>query len=550
MMFSIIRFLLPFSLFGAITFSSFGQTKYWIRFADKDTSAYHYTQSLSPQAIHNRIQHQIPLFQFTDIPVSKKYLTQLHDLGLAPIASSKWLNAVSVRMEASQVAQVKQIPGVLSVEPMEAFFQYAAYRTSDRKEPDGVHPAIANMQYQVFKEAGLNGKGITIGVIDAGFFNAAEDKATNHIINENRIQVQRDFIDPSRADIITRKATNSDGHGMEVLKSIGGYGILYDTFMVQYGLAYEAQFVLARTENGDKEHRVEEDHWIMAMEWMDSLGVRVISTSLGYAINMDDPTEDYLPEEMNGKTARISRAAQIAFDEKGILLVVSAGNEGDNPNWRIVGAPADAKGVLSIGATERDLFLRIGYSSIGPEFLPYLKPNVSTYSPNGTSFSCPSITGFMACLMQNDSTLSNKALYDIVQRSAHLYPYGNNYIGYGVPQADRALELAKDTSWQSGKVVVKQMFGKKVFQYDLGLKEYDLDGELFHKKDAVHVIAQDMVRMRDGKLKVKRFKGEVLRTLKLPLIKKRFVLKRNKDVPTMRSTLTFQEEVTIEIIWE
>jgi hypothetical protein len=305
---------------------------------------------------------------------------------------------------------------------------------------------------------------------------------------------QRDFQDPARKDIITDAATSGDGHGRSVLEKICGYD---PDLRIQSGMAVNAQFYLARTENGDKENRGEEDKWIEAMEWMDSLGVRLISTSLGYATKMDDPKDNYKQLEMDGKTARISRAAQMAVDEKGIFLVVSAGNEGAS-SWKIVSAPADAQGVLSVGATREYVMDRISYSSIGPEHLPYLKPNVSCYSPNGTSFSAPAVAGFVACLMEKAPDMDNKSLKAIIEKSAHLYPYGNNFIGYGVPQADRALKLISDPKVDFKNTFVKEVHGKKM-KFKVPSK-VTVGGIAFHKKNENIVIKQEEINLRKGRL--------------------------------------------------
>ncbi|MFH2003666.1 MAG: hypothetical protein ABIK27_02820 [Bacteroidota bacterium] len=44
----------------------------------------------------------------------------------------------------------------------------------------------------------------------------------------------------------------------------------------------------ARTENDAYERPVEEDNWVRAIEWAESLGVNVTSTSLGY-LTYDSP---------------------------------------------------------------------------------------------------------------------------------------------------------------------------------------------------------------------------------------------------------------------
>lgn len=242
------------------------------------------------------------------------------------------------------------------------------------------------------------------------------------------------------------------------------------------------------------------------MEWMDSLGVRLINTSLGYAVNMDDPADNYKQEDMNGNTTRITKAAQMAVDEKGIFLVVSAGNEGGNVNWRIVSAPADAKGVLSVGATNSDFLTRNWYSSIGPDFNPYLKPNVSAYSPNGTSFSAPAVTGFMACLIEKDSTLDNKALMRIVENSGHLYPYGNNFLGYGVPQADKALKMIEDST----VVVERNELVTDKDRVELVFKKNARKGKavVFHKANQTRVTLQETLALKKRRLLLVRKPGE------------------------------------------
>ena len=71
----------------------------------------------------------------------------------------------------------------------------------------------------------------------------------------------------------------------------------------------------------------------------------------------------------------------------------------------------------------------------------FLKPNVATFSLAGTSFSAPAVAGFVACMMQHRPGLSSDSLKSILYQSSHLYPYGNNFIGYGLPQAEVALHL-------------------------------------------------------------------------------------------------------------
>ena len=214
---------------------------------------------------------------------------------------------------------------------------------------------------------------------------------------------------------------------------------------------------------------------------------------------------------MDGKTSAITRAAQIASDKKGIMLVVSAGNEGDDKAWGILSAPADAKGVLAIGATNNKLWNRIGYSSTGPEFLPYIKPNVSCFSLYGTSLSAPVITGFAACLMQANPKLTNKELIELIERSAHLYPYGNNFVGYGVPLASRALALAKAPYLPS----YSKMVLAKGRSYELNVTTEDGLVAIYRKKNKKDVLSQQVAKVQNGKITIKRQNGEHFTTVDL-----------------------------------
>ena len=172
---------------------------------------------------------------------------------------------------------------------------------------------------------------------------------------------------------------------------------------------------------------------------MDSLGVQLVNSSLGYS-QFDDQSENYLTTEMDGEHGITSKAAEIAVRERGMLLVISAGNAGAKP-WRLVTVPADAPSVLTVGATQLKGPIRISYSSIGPDYTDFLKPDVSAYSPNGTSFSAPVVTGFMACLMEYAPELSNFELMEVIKKSSGIYPFGNNFIGYGIPSATEALNI-------------------------------------------------------------------------------------------------------------
>jgi subtilisin family serine protease len=478
--------------------------KYWIYLKSKDLSI---APAISHQTFENRQKLGLPLSDEFDIPVNIAFETVLKNNSIQIVNRSKWLNAVSAVMTSEQANRVRSLDFVQEVIPIDPGFYIAKQAPVEKAQ---MAPVMSQVQANAFAKEGLSASNVTIGVIDAGFYGADSSSSLTHIFSNKRILGIRDYVKPGRPGnlLFSTAESFSDMHGTEVMAAISG---LDHQDEMQYGMATNAKFYLARTDYSLREYRGEEDNWIAAMEWMDSLGVRLINTSLGYAKGFSDPKENYTPSQMDGKTSAITRAAQIASDKKGLMIIVSAGNEGDDKGWGIVSAPADAKGVLSIGATNAKLWNRIGYSSIGPEFLSYVKPNVSCFSLYGTSLSAPVITGFAACLLQANPSLSNKELIDVIEKSAHLYPYGNNFVGYGVPMASRALALLKAPYLpdNSKKVVAK---GKTC---EVEVNSTDSLVAIYRKKNEKDVLSQQVGKVQHGKISLKRQSGEKFTTIDL-----------------------------------
>jgi subtilisin family serine protease len=478
--------------------------KYWIYLKNKDLAA---NPAVSALTLENRQKLGLTLSDETDLPVKKEYETALKGQLVNIINRSKWLNAVSANLTSEQAMKVRELDFVADVVMIDPGFYIARTQPTEKAQ---MAPVMSQVQANAFLKENITAKDVTIGVIDAGFYGADSSLSLSQVFSNKRILGVRDYVKPGRpGDLLFSTAESfSDMHGTEVLAAIAG--IDYQD-QVQYGMATNAKFYLARTDYSMREYRGEEDNWIAAMEWMDSLGVRLINTSLGYAKGFSDPKENYQPSQMDGKTSAISKAAQIASDKKGIMIIVSAGNEGDDKSWGIVSAPADAKGVLSVGATNGKLWNRIGYSSVGPEFLSYVKPNVSCFSLYGTSLSAPVITGFAACLLQANPHLSNKELISLIEKSSHLYPYGNNYIGYGVPQASRALALVKAPYLPNNSKLVTV----KGRTCEVDVTSQDSMVAVYRKKNEKDVIAQQVAKVQNGKVSLKRQNNEKFTTIDL-----------------------------------
>ncbi len=465
---------------------SVAQSKYWILF-NKKTKDY-----------------CVDTLRRVDAPISQAYLKLLEKQDIKVLQKSKWLNAVSARLTVAQKAKIQVLDFVEDI----VLIDSRLYIASQPHQQAQFAPVMAQIEAAAFRDAGLTGKGIKIGVVDAGFYEAHINQPLKHLFETSAIVAKRDYVNPKHIiNFFSDSESFVDYHGSEVLTAIAGF----DTDS-QQGLATDAQFYLARTDHGGSEFRGEEDNWVAAVEWLDSLGVKLVNTSLGYAKGFTNPSENYSPSQMDGHTSLISKVANIAVNQKGMLLIVSAGNEGDDPSWRIVSTPADAEGVIAVGATNQKLWNKIGYSSIGPEFLSYNKPNVSCYSLYGTSLSAPVITGFAACLMQSNPKLTNKEIRNIIEKSAHLYPFSNNYVGYGVPLATRAMQLLKNPDELLGHSKEIKANGN-TFTILLNTKIDVIS--IFHKKSKTHVIGQEAAKVRKGKLILKRQLNETHTTIDL-----------------------------------
>ncbi len=435
-----------------------GQTslyhRYIIEFTDKGDSPYSLSEPesfLSPRALQRRQRLGVSLDE-TDLPVNPHYLQAIANTGVRLLYPSRWLNAITIETDDSFALQtIQALPFVKKAEPIA---QRQSSRTTNKRplesHTEGVRTEdygtawhqLQMMQGSWLHAAGFQGQGIYVALMDAGWYNTQLLDVFDSLYAQNRILGTWNFVDHN--DNVYYRST----HGTSVLSTMAA-----NLAGVMIGTAPQASYFLFLTEDVFSEYPIEEFYWTVAAERADSLGVDVISSSLGYTL-FDDPRFDYTYADMDGRTALSSRAAATAV-RKGILVCSSAGNYALQP-WHYISAPADATEVLAVGATDSTATITY-FSSHGPTFDGRIKPDVvalgirayvidpalqdstingtnsKTYPSNGTSFSGPIVAGLAACLLQKHYHRPPADIVHAIRQSASLYAAPNDSFGYGVP---------------------------------------------------------------------------------------------------------------------
>lgn len=440
-------------------FTCFSQEDAWLYFRTKngyDTYIKNPLLMLSNRALERRAVQKIPL-DYIDVPIDKAYVDQIKAVaGIKVLAKSKWMNALHIQGEQHIIRSLSSLPFVEKLE----FANNALNLTgkgngSNRiKEVQKSLDLKADYPYgnsanqinihrgEELHKANYSGSGKIIAVLDAGFLGVNTTEPFARLRNENKILGGYDFVHRS-VDFYT-----GDAHGTQVLSTMGAYK---ENELI--GTAVDASYYLFITENALSEKPEEESYWVEAAERADSLGVDIINSSLGY-FEYDKPSYSHTYAQMDGKTAFISRGAEIAFS-RGMIVVVAAGNEGNTENFHIA-APADAVSVLSVGAVSPTGII-LGFSSRGPTIDQRIKPEIvaqgqgvvvanaagAIVNGNGTSFASPISCGLVACLWQAFPTKTNKEIRDMIIRSSDRYTQADNNYGYGIP--DFALALGVES---------------------------------------------------------------------------------------------------------
>ncbi len=450
-----------------ITFYSSAQTKYFIYFKDKgidqnQTLSKHSVEfqnalsNLSHKSIERRKKtlDEDQLITFEDLPLKDEYVREIISRGVKIENKLKWFNSVTAYLNDEEKTMVEKFSFVEKVIPVRTLVFKNDFTQTDQqlnKPTEEQDLSYGNSFTQLdlsgipqVHSKGITGEGVIIGLLDTGF-NWHEHEA---LINTD-VLAEYDFI---FKDSITANESEDNlsqhGHGTYVLSIVGGFK---DGALI--GASFGSEFVLAKTEDIRSETHVEEDNYAAALEWMDSIGVDVVSSSLGYS-EFDATDFSYSYSDMNGNTTIVSQAVNLAF-ERGIVTITSAGNEGSSP-WFYITSPADAFDVISVGAVTSNNNVDT-YSSRGPTFDGRIKPEVvamgtsvwgviasqfSGYASNsGTSAAAPIVAGVAGLILSAYPHLSNIQVRNILMETSDNAASPDNERGYGLVSAVNAISF-------------------------------------------------------------------------------------------------------------
>ena len=458
---------------GLTTFSIYAQQKYMVYFKDKGmanqtslqktSQAYTETvQSLSKRSIQRRIKHRGAdnFVTFEDVPLYQPYITELENSGAKIWNKLKWFNAVSLYADKDQIAKISSLPFVEKVEAVQTL-SYKKDKIEEQSPRSFEKTSLDNTglaydygsslgQYALSDIPQVHAKGITgdsvvIGILDSGFrWKLIESLVSRKVIAEYDFVFHDNNTANEAGDV-----GSQDSHGTSIFSLIGGYkeGKIVAP-------AFNASFILAKTEDIGSETHVEEDNYAAALQWMDSIGVDITTSSLGYN-EFDPSTFSYAYSDMNGKTTVVTKAVELAFTQFGISTFTSAGNDGNSP-WHYIGAPADGFNVIAVGSVSNSN-IKAGSSSFGPSYDGRIKPEIVTQgvldyvasvsgtstsaygTASGTSAAAPIAAGIAAQLLSLYPHLTNVQIRQILLATAGNAASPNNEIGYGLLSSLKAI---------------------------------------------------------------------------------------------------------------
>ena len=406
------------------------------------------------------------LFDERDFPIVKEYLKGISATGAELMAQSRWLNGVVVRATADELKKIVVLPYVKEVRDYHVRRPRGRY-TSQPENPEDVRRGPMKGRTSIYGRAdiqtrqlglarlhkeGYTGRNVVVAVIDTGF--DLSHRALNHPEHSIKVISQWDFMDNDRWTTPEDKDKPlQHTHGTYVLGNIAAYapGELV-------GSAFEASYILCKAEDDAEEYLLEERWFVAALEYAESHGADVITSSLGLYTG-------YSKEQLDGRTSVMAQGWNLAVGN-GVIGIQGGGNFGhdEDPDTHHLFPPADAIGVIAVGAVDTEGNIT-RFSSDGPTVDGRVKPEVLACGAggwtistsdregyiqgSGTSMAAPILAGAVACIIQAHPDWTIARIRDALFRSgdyfrAHGQPDPLYIRGYGIPDAFVAATAEKN----------------------------------------------------------------------------------------------------------
>jgi subtilisin family serine protease len=273
------------------------------------------------------------------------------------------------------------------------------------------------------RAAGLDGTGVKVAVLDSGIDATHPDLAGKVVAEQNFTDGYED-----NRDLV--------GHGTHIASTIAGSGAASGGKYT--GVAPGAQLLDGKVCAVDGCA----DSWLLAgMQWAADQGASVVNLSLG---NYDAPGLD-----------PVEQAVQTLTEQRGMLFVVAAGNDGTDGS---IESPADVDAALAVGAVDKSDHLA-DFSSRGPrtgdkgvkpdltapgvDIVAARSKDASEGEPvgdsylkmSGTSMATPHVTGSAAILKQQHPQWTAQQLKGVLMGSTKLND-GQSIFAQGAGRVD------------------------------------------------------------------------------------------------------------------
>ena len=478
----------------------YGQNRYWVFFKNKPEAAGFTNFSYGGPAEQYLLNHNVlttrciqrrlkvlpasNIVSVLDFPVYSGYIDSLEHAGLKVIGTSRWFDAATVLVDSLQLTKARRFSFVKGTRPVASsivtireviipaerprlFDKVSSLNPSAGADSSFYGPSLTQLEVEGIPQVqslGINGQGVLVGMLDAGFRYETHDALKNIKIVGEHDFIQNDSITANQPG----DSSYQDNHGTSTLSVLGGYspGNLI-------GVAYGSSFMLAKTEYVPvTDFQWEEDNWVEGLEWMEARGVDVVSSSVAYndfvypnGTGLDSAISYFFSKgDFNGKTSYASRAATIAA-RLGVVVVQAMGNEGNgNGVVATMDVPADADSIISVGAVDMNGRLT-AFSSTGPTNDGRIKPDLvadgfgdyvavvpgpDTYAyESGTSFSTPITAGVASLIlsvrpdytpMEVINLLKSTAVEQYDSNIPETSNYPNDFYGWGIVNAWNAIK--------------------------------------------------------------------------------------------------------------